>query len=451
MIEQFTTDGSVPKKQANQAAIVFVHGFTGDWKNTWRSIPDVLLKDPRLSGWDLFGFGYASHRSFDILGLWSSDAKLEEISTMLHAEPALNPYERLVLVAHSMGGLVVQRALVKYPDLRARTSHAFFFGTPSAGLVKASLLSFFKQQIQNMNASGDFILKLRKDWDDLKLSSGHPFKLFATAGEMDQFVPPESSLGPFPESVQRVIPGNHITMLAEAAAAQILVNGLTANTAGTGARNSAAVAIETGRFQKVIDQLWPNRAQLDDGGAVQLALALDGCRRREDAIQLLQEHKSEGPDVIEVLAGRLKRRWVVERKRSDVIRAMELYQRGYDLATGKTPPDHDQAYYSGINLAYLEMAYGQDYTAARARAEQVLEHCAAAVRSDSKKWKLATEGDAMVILGRLDEAYAKHAEAAREKLAPWEAFSIEEQSVRIADACGLTEDQARKLVSPYLM
>ncbi|MDQ2899026.1 MAG: hypothetical protein M3Y07_04400, partial [Acidobacteriota bacterium] len=57
---------------------------------------------------------------------------------------------RLALVAHSMGGRVVQRALVRYSNFRARTGYVFLFGTPSAGLHKAALLSFWKRQIRNI-------------------------------------------------------------------------------------------------------------------------------------------------------------------------------------------------------------------------------------------------------------------------------------------------------------
>ena len=73
MIEKFNDATS----QKNDVAIVFVHGFTGDRKGTWGNIPDFLLTEPSLSGWDLFGFGYQSKRRFDILKLWRADAGLE--------------------------------------------------------------------------------------------------------------------------------------------------------------------------------------------------------------------------------------------------------------------------------------------------------------------------------------------------------------------------------------
>jgi pimeloyl-ACP methyl ester carboxylesterase len=438
---------------SNDVAMVFVHGFTGDLKGTWGKIPDFLQTEPGLSGWDLFGFGYQSKRRFDILKLWSADARLEEISTELFSTPELRRYQRLVFVAHSMGGLVVQRALVKYPDFRNRASHVVLFGTPSAGLVSATLLSVLKQQIRNMSASGDFIRDLRREWTSLSLDTKPPFHFLAIAGEQDQFVPPESSLGPFPEPVRRVIPGNHLSMLRadspDASCVRILADALTAGAAPAGARSAARLAVEEGEFQKAIEGLWPQRSELDDSGAILLSLALDAVGRREDAIGFLEGHSARGTDVLGVLAGRYKRRWIVERRRADVEKAMELYRRGYSEAAAKQPPDYDQAYYHGINLAYLDLAYGGDYRAARQRAEAVLEDCAAAVSPKDRFWRLASEGDALMILGRTEEAVQKHAEAARHDMNPWQALSIQEQAIRTADLCGLSGEELERLSDLY--
>lgn len=87
----------------NETAIVFVHGFTGNVAKTWRRIPEFLQADRRLNEWDLLGVGYQSNRRFDLTGLWSSDARLEEIAIMLHARPELSRYKRLAFIAHSMG------------------------------------------------------------------------------------------------------------------------------------------------------------------------------------------------------------------------------------------------------------------------------------------------------------------------------------------------------------
>ena len=447
----------------NETAIVFVHGFTGDVAKTWGRIPALLEDDPCLNEWDMLGFGYKSTRRFDLTGLWSSDARLEEIAIMLQTRPELSPqkYKRLAFVAHSMGGLVVQQALVSYEDLRNRTSHVVLFGTPSGGLEKAGFASFWKRQIQNMKAAGPFIKVLREKWTSLKLDSAPPFAFVAVAGELDQFVPPESSLGPFPKSKGAVIPGNHLTMLdaesANAPSVQKILQTLCEDGAKQGVQSAAKVAIETGEFGDIIHRLWPDRVSkphqfpdsLDDYGAIQLAIALEKTGDSIAAVGLLKSHKPKGTDVLGVLAGRLKRRWWLTSKADDLEDARKLYQEAYDRSVAKNPPDHDQAYYHGINLAYLAVAAQRDFISGRAMASKVLGHASQALDPGYRHWRLATEGDALMILGRSDDAIAKYIEAAAPGLKPWEASSMEEQALRIADLCGLGKTYRDKLANVY--
>ena len=447
----------------NETAIVFVHGFTGDVAKTWGRIPEFLQTDSRLNEWDLLGVGYQSNRRFDLTGLWSSDAQLTEIATMLHSRPELSPgkYKRLALVAHSMGGLVVQQALVSYEDLRNRTSHVVLFGTPSGGLTKASFASFWKRQIENMEAGGPFINALRGKWKSLNLDSAPPFTFLAVAGETDQFVPPESSLGPFPQSKGDVIPGNHLTMLeaesAEAPCVQKILQAVCKDAAPHGARSAAKVSLETGDFADIIRRLWPNRASnpdqlptnLDDYGAVQLAIALEKTGDSAAALGVLKSHKPRGTDVLGVLAGRLKRRWWLTSNADDLEEARKLYQQAYDQSVAKNPPDHDQAYYHGINLAYLAVAAQLDFNTAQAMASKVLEHVVQASNPALRHWRPATKGDALMILGRADEAMAQHQEAAAQELKPWEASSMEEQALRIADICRLGKAYIDNLANAY--
>src|SRR4029077_14679507 len=129
--------------------------------------------------------------------------------------------------------------------LRTRTTHVTMFGTPSGGLTKAGRVSWLKQQARDMAAGGKFVVALREEWTSLKLDTSPPFHLLAVAGEMDQFVDPPSSLDPFPKAVQRVIPGNHLSMLdaesVDAPCLRIILESLTSGSAGFGARSAASV------------------------------------------------------------------------------------------------------------------------------------------------------------------------------------------------------------------
>jgi alpha-beta hydrolase superfamily lysophospholipase len=48
--------------------------------------------------------------------------------------PPFDQYQLIAIVAHSMGGLVVQRELVDDDQLAGRSNHVFMFGVPSASL-----------------------------------------------------------------------------------------------------------------------------------------------------------------------------------------------------------------------------------------------------------------------------------------------------------------------------
>jgi len=148
------------------------------------------------------------------------------------------------------------------------------------------------------------------------------------------------------------------------------------------------------------------------------------------------------------LAGRYKRRWLVERRRSDVERAVELYREGYRRATAGAP-DHGQAFYHGINLAFLELAYGSDYHAASVIATAVLQHCELERRPKDAFWRLATQGDALTILGQVDQSFEMHSKASKCEMSPWQALSIQEQAIRTADLSGWAKEDISRLSGLY--
>ena len=171
-------------------AVVFLHGFSGQQDDTWGDFPELLKKS--ALGWSIATLGYATTMLPDIVGVWSADPDLPIIARMFRTQMAITPlneYRSLAFVAHSMGGLVVQKALIDDADLCTRTQNVFLFGTPSAGLKKASWLEFWKRQLDNMTEDSDFICGLRQGWDE-RFGANPPFELMVVAGSRDQFVPP---------------------------------------------------------------------------------------------------------------------------------------------------------------------------------------------------------------------------------------------------------------------
>jgi pimeloyl-ACP methyl ester carboxylesterase len=108
------------------AAILFVHGFGGNPTATWGRFPEFLMADPRLNGWDVFSLGYHTGLSPDVLrGLWTAQPEIHTLGELMVSTAGLPPlgrYRALAIVGHSMGGLVVQHALLD-ADFRRRVQH----------------------------------------------------------------------------------------------------------------------------------------------------------------------------------------------------------------------------------------------------------------------------------------------------------------------------------------
>lgn len=104
-------------------AIVFVHGFGGDAIGTWQQFPRLLTLQQQCCGHDLIFFGYDGLRSY----AQNSAVKLRDFLRALgegaakvinpHLDPAVHrsddfAYERITIVAHSLGAVVTRRALL---------------------------------------------------------------------------------------------------------------------------------------------------------------------------------------------------------------------------------------------------------------------------------------------------------------------------------------------------
>jgi len=248
-----------------------------------------------------------------------------------------------------------------------------------------------------MCINSPFINDLRGRWNNM-FGSGAPFTYWAIGGERDEFVPTESSLDPFPIQCRAVIPGNHLDIVRPVSTDhlgyQLLLKTLVGQSAPAGPWNSARVAIEDRRFRKAISQLEPNKDALDDDALVDLALALEGVGRRNDALALLEGRGTRNTDAMGALAGRLKRRWWQERREVDAQKAYSLYSNAFALS--KRQSNYSQAYYHGINMAFMEFAHKRRKDKAEELCKEVLQFCKIAAQDF---WRYATEGEAFLYLG----------------------------------------------------
>ena len=421
------------------SAIVFLHGFMGTANTTWGTFIPTLLGDRRLDGWDVFSIGYSSRFTIDV-PVWTSDPKLDVCAMGLRtkmAHPPLDEYKALAVVAHSMGGLVVQRAMLENVALHGRISHVILYGSPSGGLRKARFGRLLKKQVADMVEGGNFIRNLRRDWDR-EFGEGPPFAFKAVAGSEDSFVPPESSLMVFADRHREVVLGNHIDIVhpatVEHPSYEVFFKTLSNSGALKNTAESARLAVETNEYQSAVDVLLPGADRLDADATVTLALALESLGRRDEAMLVVNKHVEQGPatlDVIGVLAGRFKRRWLFSRWNADYERSLALYEDAYRRAV--RVDNLEQAYYHEINIAFLKLMRGPEHEGiskeAREAARLALDF---ATRAHETSWSLATIGEASLILGDQEAALAAYARARKKADTVRAQHSMYSQALQVA-------------------
>ncbi|KAI0839441.1 NACHT and WD domain protein [Hypoxylon sp. FL0890] len=156
--------------------LIFVHGLRGGSIKTWRKGNDPrmfwpqlwLPMEPGLRNVSIHSFGYdsdwASTKS-SILNVHDfGQSLLEEMRNSPHLRG--NPSGPIILLGHSMGGLVVKKAFIlarDIPDFSARIKCIFFLATPHRGSDYAATLNNI------LTASG--IMSSRQYIDDLTTGS----------------------------------------------------------------------------------------------------------------------------------------------------------------------------------------------------------------------------------------------------------------------------------------
>src|SRR5436189_137589 len=109
--------------------IVFVHGFIGDYVNTWGK-PKVLLEDPRFNrNYDFVFYGFKTALFGDVPVFDEEAARLDR--TLTHLE---QDYKSITIVTHSKGGLLAMRTLLNrahdFPAKQPYQIHRIVMFTP---------------------------------------------------------------------------------------------------------------------------------------------------------------------------------------------------------------------------------------------------------------------------------------------------------------------------------
>jgi pimeloyl-ACP methyl ester carboxylesterase len=122
--------------------IVFIHGFIGDYVNTWGK-PKVLLEDPRFNrNYDFVFYGFKTALFGDVPAFDEEAAKLDR--TLTHLE---EDYKSITIVTHSKGGLLAMRTLLNrahdFPAKQPYKIHRIVMFTPLTENVSLGQLPEF--------------------------------------------------------------------------------------------------------------------------------------------------------------------------------------------------------------------------------------------------------------------------------------------------------------------
>ena len=125
-----------------KVAVVFIHGIFGDTLGTWSndngsSMFKQLKAAPQVGPHvDVFAFGFTSK----MFGSGSLD--IREAANKLHESlqfKGVLDYPAIVLVGHSMGGLIALRYLISEPDVAAKVPLVVLYAAPQEGAQIAAI------------------------------------------------------------------------------------------------------------------------------------------------------------------------------------------------------------------------------------------------------------------------------------------------------------------------
>ncbi|MBE0616049.1 MAG: hypothetical protein IH604_20450 [Burkholderiales bacterium] len=179
-------------KPANRKLLVFIHGWNGDPKDTWRSFPSLACADPRLSDVDVLVVNYPTY-------MVRRNVHLAELSDWLNkrldATREFQRYERMAIISHSLGGLIGREMVIN----RQLAGNKRTFGlvisvaSPFQGADIGSLgaaLNVSQPLAAEAKPGSSFLATLTTHWD--RLTPRPRTHCYSSPG--DQVVPSSSAL-----------------------------------------------------------------------------------------------------------------------------------------------------------------------------------------------------------------------------------------------------------------
>lgn len=226
-----------------KSAAVFIHGILSS-PRTWDPLAGLLQEDSDISSsYELLRFGYQSPALNWRLTRRIPDFNTiaDSLSTFIEVECA--SFDRLVLVSHSQGGLVIQRYLAKMIGQSRgleleKIRRVILFACPNSGseffLVTRKVASLWKHaQERELRPLTDAVVEAQRRVLDNVVHADSvapdrcPIPFAVYAGESDNIVTPTSAKFVFPRA--GALPGDHNSILVADSVAHRTFTTLKAN------------------------------------------------------------------------------------------------------------------------------------------------------------------------------------------------------------------------------
>jgi pimeloyl-ACP methyl ester carboxylesterase len=166
----FASAGCLPAKadDLKPRVIVFVHGIHGN-RETWRASngaywPQLIQTDPHFQKSDVVVAEYPTPYMHGRL----STAQLSEILWQGLKRQGVWEHSEIVIIAHSLGGILTEEMLLNHPSDAARVRFVVSYATPHQGSFVANLAKIYDSDplLTDLKESNDnsFLMDLEQKW-----------------------------------------------------------------------------------------------------------------------------------------------------------------------------------------------------------------------------------------------------------------------------------------------
>jgi len=214
------------RNEDQKKAMIFVHGIVGSAKDEGESLstftneqtkaywPNLIKSDEFFNSIDLYAYQYTLGQDIQSLS--------DQIVSAVFNSTALKNKNELYVVAHSMGGLIVRRAVLSTNIDHKRIKALFLFGVPMDGSSWANLISVFAddkglRQLRfpprSDNDRDEFLHALRVDWINKAISIPTYCAYETKVYKRTKLIVPLSSVEPLCNSALFPIQADHLQMV----------------------------------------------------------------------------------------------------------------------------------------------------------------------------------------------------------------------------------------------